>query len=128
MSGESSASRPIFVTIVGILYILPAILSILYGIIVAAGVVAVSGSIAEGINASLIGAPIIVAGLISFIIGYGILKGWRIMWYLGVIFAILSILGSLLMITAIVGIVSLVINIIILYYLFRPGVKAFFRI
>jgi uncharacterized membrane protein (DUF2068 family) len=52
------------------------------------------------------------------------------MWYLGVIFTAISlILGIASLFTGVfVSIITLVIDGLILYYLFRPGVKAFFGV
>ncbi len=75
---------------------------------------------------SVLGGATIFFGLILLVIAYGFLKGWAIMWYLGVIFAAIGAIGSLIALPA--GIVTLVINLVILYYLFRPQVKRFFKI
>ncbi len=94
--------RPILVTILGVLYILVGLVSLL---------------------AFPVG---IISAIVCIVIGYGMLKGWKIMWYLGVIFAVIGIIVSIPGIFAGVGIVTLIIEIIILYYLFRPNVKSFF--
>ena len=82
---------------------------------------AVGGEAAAG---AVGGGTIAVIGLIYIIIALGFLKGWKLWWYLGVIFAILGIIGGLLMFP--VGLVAVIIDIIILWYLFRDNVKAFF--
>ena len=76
------------------------------------------------------GIPLIVIGVISLIIAGGLWNGWKIMWYLGVIFEIIGIIGCIGMIVTgmIPAIVSLAIALLILYYLFRPGVKSFFGV
>ena len=81
---------------------------------------------------SIAAIPAIVVAIIAMLIGYGLLKGWKIMWYLGDIFGILGLIGGVIMLVTvagfITGIISIIINLLILYYLFRPGVKAFFGI
>ncbi|MBQ7406076.1 MAG: hypothetical protein IJV90_06680, partial [Candidatus Methanomethylophilaceae archaeon] len=66
--------------------------------------------------------------LISLLIGIGFMKGWNIIWYIGVIFAVISALLSLVTIlgSPLSGLFSLLIEVIILWYLFRPKVKGFF--
>ena len=70
------------------------------------------------------GGAIAVFGLIYIVIALGFFKGWKLWWYLGVIFAILGIIGGLLMFP--VGLITVIIELIILWYLFRDNVKAFF--
>ena len=64
------------------------------------------------------------------IIGIGMWLGWRIMWYIGVVVNVLELLLALA--TVIFGnfaaLITVIINGLIIYYLFRPGVKAFFSI
>lgn len=128
MSDETNASRPIFVTIVGALYMLLGILTLVGGILVAIGISFGTDDPASSIAAI----PAIVVAIIAMLIGYGLLKGWKIMWYLGVIFGILGLIDDVIKLVTvagfITGIISIIINLLILYYLFRPGVKAFFGI
>jgi hypothetical protein len=69
-----------------------------------------------------------VFGVINIIIGIGLIVGWKPMWYIGVIFTIIDLIASIIMVLAIIGIIPLIINILILYYLFRPKVKRFFGV
>ena len=114
------ASRPLLITIIGALYALLGIVMLALGALTFAGG-AVGGEAAAG---AVGGGTIAVFGLIYIIIALGFLKGWKLWWYLGVIFAILGIIGGLLMFP--VGLVAVIIDIIILWYLFRDNVKAFF--
>ncbi len=114
------ASRPLLITIIGALYALLGIVMLALGALTFAGG-AVGGEAAAG---AVGGGTIAVIGLIYIIIALGFLKGWKLWWYLGVIFAILGIIGGLLMFP--VGLVAVIIDIIILWYLFRDNVKAFF--
>lgn len=67
-----------------------------------------------------------IIGLLYLLIAWGLWtgKGWA--WLVMMIFAILGLIGSIIGLIAFVGVIPLIINIIILYYLTRPHVKAFF--
>ena len=80
-----------------------------------------------------LGALFLIMGIVGFVLGYGYLKGIGWAWTLGIIFAVLSIIGDIIepimdrssdaLVSAIIGII---IAFIIIYYLTRPHVKAFF--
>lgn len=81
--------------------------------------------------AGALGGVLIIFGLVGMFLAWGFWsgKGWA--WTLGIIFLILGIVGDLvsLAVAGVLGVGSLVgllINILILYYLFRPHVKAYF--
>ena len=114
------ASRPLLITIIGALYALLGIVLLALGALTFAGG-ALGGEAAVGAAG---GGAIAVFGLIYIVIALGFLKGWKLWWYLGVIFAILGIIGGLLMFP--VGLITVIIELIILWYLFRDNVKAFF--
>jgi hypothetical protein len=80
--------------------------------------------------ASAIGGVLIAIGILSFIVAYGLLKGMGWAWTVTVILSIISIvLNAISIATAgniIGGIVSIIISGVILYYLNRPHVKAYF--
>jgi zinc-ribbon domain len=77
---------------------------------------------------SAFGGLALVFGILSLILGVGFLggKGWA--WTLGIVIGVLSIIRSLA--EAAIGfygdIVGIIFPIIIIYYLMRPHVKAFF--
>ena len=74
---------------------------------------------------------LIIIGLIYLVIAGGFWNGWSIMWYIGVIvngIGTAFIIYSMVTVDVVSGIVPLVIELVILFYLFRPGVKAFFGI
>ena len=75
-----------------------------------------------GAFAGALGGLSLIVGLLSFIFAWGIWngKGWA--WTLTLIFTILGLIGALISF----NIISLLIDVIILYYLTRPQVKAFF--
>lgn len=125
MSGKGS--RPLLITIIAVLYILAGLLALVVGVVSAVGIEIVAEEELAGAG-MVIGGVGIVYGLISLVIGYGMIKGWAVMWYLGVIF---SAIGLILSILAIVGggfatIVTALIELVILLYLFKKNVKAFF--
>ncbi len=76
------------------------------------------------------GIVLIIAGLIELVISWGLWtgKGWA--WWLGVIFTGLGLLFALASIVSrnLGGIVSLIIDGLILYYFFKPHVKQYFGI
>jgi uncharacterized membrane protein len=75
-----------------------------------------------------IGGILIAIGILSFVVSYGLLKGRTWAWTLTVVLSIISIVLNVISIAAgnIAGLVSVIISGIILYYLFRPHVKAYF--
>jgi hypothetical protein len=75
------------------------------------------------------GAVLVAIAIVSFVVAYGLLKGKRWAWTLSIILSIISIVwNAITLITAanFGGIISIIISGIILYYLFRPHVKAYF--
>jgi len=71
-----------------------------------------------------IAAFFVILGILTFVCAYGLWtgKGWA--WYLSVILLVLGLIGSLLSLPG--GIVGLIIGGLLLWYFFRPYVKAFF--
>ena len=133
---DNPYSRPLVVTILGVLYALAAIILIIAGVALMAGGEAFvdelikqdsSMEFLKGIGLGA-GAGLLVLGLIYGVICYGFFQGWSIMWYLGVIF---TVIGAVISIATIVvggfgSIVTLIIDLIILLYLFKPNVKLYF--
>ena len=81
----------------------------------------------EGLSAG-IGAALIVLGIAYFVMAYGLWKGKGWAW---TITLILSFIGIALGIASIAvgnigAIFHIIINAIVVYYLYRPHVKAFF--
>ena len=73
------------------------------------------------------GAALIAIAIVSFIVAYGLLKGRRWAWIVTIILSIISIVWNVITIVGNpFGIVSIIVSGIIIYYLFRPHVKAFF--
>lgn len=76
-----------------------------------------------------IGGVLIAIGIGYLAISYGLLRGRGWAWsialilsYIGIVIAIISILSG-----NFISVINLAINIAIVYFLYRPQVKAFFR-
>ena len=73
------------------------------------------------------GVIICIMGLVAIVVGWGFWTGKQWAWILGVIFEIVSIVVSAVgMVWSPTNVVSVIIGVLILYYLFRPNVKAWF--
>ena len=126
--------RPIGVTIIAILAILVGVVGLVGGIAIATFSSLFAG-IGFGVGGLLATIGFIIAGVVIFfgliwlLTGWGFLngKGWA--RTLGMIFSILSLLGTMVLAASgsIGAILGAVILILMLYYLFTPPVKAFFR-
>ena len=81
-----------------------------------------------GAGAAAIGGVILAIAILSFVVAYGLLKGRSWAWTLTVVLSVISIaLNAISLATGnVAGIVSIVISGVILYYLYRPHVKAYF--
>jgi hypothetical protein len=76
-----------------------------------------------------VGAVLVALAIVSFIVAYGLLKGRRWAWTITIILSIISIVWNAITIATAAnfgGIVSIIISGIIIYYLYRPHVKAYF--
>jgi hypothetical protein len=121
------ADRPLLIAIIAVLNLLSGILLIVGGVIIALGVVAVSdGDIDVGLAGSALGAFVALIGVLSLVIGYGFWQGWKFIWYLALIIWIIEIIGGILMFP--IGLLWTIIYVILVCYLFKPNVKAFFGI
>jgi hypothetical protein len=75
------------------------------------------------------GAVLVVLAIVSFVVAYGLLKGRRWAWTVTIILSIASIVWNAITLATAAnfgGIISIIISGIIIYYLFRPHVKAYF--
>jgi hypothetical protein len=138
----SRGTRPLGITIIAILNIISGIVMIFAGFGLAAasslmptistidpnaaGQMAIA-SLAGG-AATAIGAVLIILGIVSFIVAWGLLKakGWA--WIVTIILSIISlVIGVISLVGGNVGsIVNIVIAGVIIYYMYRPHVKAYF--
>jgi hypothetical protein len=138
-----ACARPTGVTIIAILNIIGGILMVVGGLSsMALGAVlplqqqnTVPGADASSIPADLlgggaiaVGAVLLGLGVLSSIVAYGLLTGKSWAWPLTVVLAIISIVLNVISLVAgnVGAIVSIAISAVILYYMHRPQVKAYF--
>ncbi|MFZ0556094.1 MAG: DUF2127 domain-containing protein [Nitrososphaeraceae archaeon] len=110
--------RPIGVTIIAVLAILGGIAFLASGL----------GTLLIPLIGIFIGSGLFILGLAYFLMAYGLWNGKSWAWTLTLI---LSGIGIIVGIGSIVvgnlgSIFHIIINVIIIYYLYRPNVKAFF--
>jgi uncharacterized membrane protein (DUF2068 family) len=81
-----------------------------------------------GALAGVMGGVALIFGLISFLLAYGLLKGRGWAWTVSLVFAILGLIFGILQLVGSPGsgVLQVIISAIIVYYLYRPNVKAFF--
>ena len=123
-------TRPTGITILAILQIISGIIAIAFG--------AVFGALLGGLEMDvgtdmmmlgnefaglfgIMGGVMIALGLISFLIAWGLLKGKSWAWTITLILTIISLVIDI----SSFNIIGMIIEIMILYYLFRPHVKAY---
>jgi hypothetical protein len=87
----------------------------------------VSQSLLGGIGIAS-GIVLLAIAIVSFVVAYGLLKGLGWAWTVTVILSIISIVFNAISIATgnIAAIISIIISGIIIYYLYRPHVKAYF--
>ncbi len=136
MSGKN---RPTGVTVMGVLQILGGLGSLGLGFILAVtyaflGSLMASGS--EGVAFSagfggflvvagaIIGGILMLIGIANLVIAYGLFKGRGWAWMLCLIFAVISAVLGILAFP--VGIVIILFNAVLIYYLTRRNVKEYF--
>jgi hypothetical protein len=76
----------------------------------------------------VLGGILIVLGIASFVVAWGLFtgKGWA--WIVTIIITIVSIILNIILIIfgSLESVIGLIINGIIIYYLYRPGVKSYY--
>jgi len=119
-------ARPLGVTIIGILWILAGFLMAV-GAGVGGAALAVIGLGALG---AMVGVIFVIIGLVFIALGIGCFKGWPWVWPVGVIFTIVALIINLLSIVSLPAgaIIGIIFDIIVLWYLFQPQVKAWFKV
>jgi len=129
----SSANRPLGVTLLAVLHVIQAVIFVLIGFVV----VAVGGFISRRMLVVphllrgilwIIGAVLIIVGLLYLVLAYGLWsgKGWA--WWISLILAGLGVILSILSLLrgGVVAVITLLLDLLIIYYLLKPNVKAFF--
>ncbi|MGB7675801.1 MAG: hypothetical protein WBL54_04680, partial [Nitrososphaeraceae archaeon] len=76
----------------------------------------------------VIGSILIVLGIASFFVAWGLLKGKGWAWTVTIIITIISLVFNALSIVSgnVGAIVGIIIDGVIIYYLYRPNVKSYF--
>ena len=113
------SNRPLGVTIIAILAVLGGIGSLLSGFTILV-VIPILGLVLGGI--------LIIIGLAYFAVAYGLWKGQSWAWSITLIISIIGIivgLGSII-VGNVGAILHVIVNIIVIYYLYRPNVRAYF--
>jgi len=133
---ENSRSRPLLITILAILYFLGALVLIIGGImIIGLGEAFIQDLVNQNPDIDALkglgtasGIVMLVCGLIVAGVAYGFYKGWSIMWYLSVIIVGLGLLFNIynMVIGNFTVLLGVLVQLVIIFYLFRPRVKGFF--
>ena len=124
----SAKVRPTGVTILAILEIISGVIAIAFGAFFGTlmGSMGIGMMIGDGEALGAIFAAIggitIALGAISFVLAWGLLKGKSWAWTVTLILTIISLVFDL----PSLNIIGIIIDVIILYYLFRPHVKTYF--
>ncbi|GBC73242.1 hypothetical protein HRbin04_00639 [archaeon HR04] len=142
-----SINRPLGVTIIAVIMAIGGIILTIIGaaMIGIAGTTSISSSTSTidstvfTILLLVIGPIVLVLGVTNFVVSYGLFKGKEWAWAIAVLVLIMgiAITAVQMAITKWIGtdaignvtgsVIGIVINGIILYYLFRPHVKTYFR-
>ena len=138
-----TGTRPLGVSIIAILNVISGIIMLIGGVGLAAvgsalptmttvnpnagGQMALVGLLGGG-AAAAVGAVLIVLGIVSFIVAWGLFKGKGWAWTVTIILSGISVIMG---IVSLVGgnfgaIVNIIIAGVVIYYLYRPHVKAYF--
>jgi hypothetical protein len=112
-------SRPLGVTIIAILAVIGGIGSVLSGFAIIA-IIPLLGIIFGGL--------LIIIGLAYFVVAYGLWKGLNWAWNITLIVSVIGIIVGLgsIVVGNIGALFHLIVNVIVIYYLYRPNVKAYF--
>ena len=121
------ANRPFLITLIGGLTLLVGLVLVLVGALLFFTPDSAFADVNLNIKAiDSLGAGALVLGIIFLVVAFAFLKGWTIAWYLGILIHGVDVILSLMMFP--LGIVSMVLSLLIIYYLFRPHVKEFFGV
>lgn len=139
---QTGSARPTGVTIIAILNIISGIVMLFAGIGLAAfsslvptistldpsasGQLALAG-LFGGVG-FVIGGILIALGIVSFIVAWGLLGGRGWAWIVTIVLSIISLVVSAISLAGgnVGSIVNLIISGVIIYYMYRPHVKAYF--
>ena len=116
--GQTQMTRPTGVTILAALYILEGLFVLALPLFLTAMLAPFMGSVDVGGMMAICWVVFGIIALIYFLIAYGLLKGQNWARIVAIIFAIIGLLNIP---------IGTIISIIILWYLFKPEVKAWFQ-
>lgn len=119
-------SRPTLITILAILSGIGAAGTIVAALaaITISSTAAVFGDLYGGLGGSAIGALFLLLGCVLGLYSYGLWYGKQWAWWLGTVLYVISLIFGLLSL----DIIGIIIDIALLYYFTRPGVKAYFAV
>ena len=125
MGNTPKGNRPLLISLIAILEFVGGILTILLG--------ALAGSLLSASFAglgSILGILFIVFGLIALAWGYGFWTGAKWGWWIGIILYALGVISSLasIVVGSVFSIVGLIVDVLLIYYMTRPNVKAWFGV
>ncbi len=120
----AKASCPLLVMVLAVLYLVSGVITLAASLLTVLGI----SLLGDPVAGSVLGGTGILVALVSIVVGIGFLRGWSVMWYLGVILTVISLLGSIATIAMgnVVSVVGVLFDIVVLYYLFRDNVKRYF--
>ncbi|MEO9363209.1 MAG: hypothetical protein ABI348_04840 [Nitrososphaera sp.] len=134
----SVTSRPRGVTIIAILNIISGIVMLFAGVGLAAVISlstldpGIAGQMAQtklaGGVGVIVGGVLTVLGIISLVVAWGLLKGKGWAWTVTVILSIITVALGVVHLAGgnVVSIINIIISGVILYYVYRPHIKAYF--
>ena len=147
---QSTRGRPLGVTVIAILNVIGGIMMLIGGIAAVTGgallplvpqdtlqegvpgtgmeaLSSVSTSVLGG-GAIVVGAILIGLAIFSFVVAWGLMKGRKWAWTATVVLSVISIVFAVVSLVAQnwFAIINIILSGVIIYYMYRPHVKAFF--
>ncbi len=138
--GSVQQTRPTGVTILAVIQIIASVAGLLagLGILAIAGIIAMMGegvipiidafqgaeSFLGGFFLGIVGIFLVILGAFGFVLAWGLWTGKSWAWTITIITTIIGLISALLTLPG--GIVGLILDVLILYYLTRPAVKGYF--
>jgi uncharacterized membrane protein YfcA len=131
---EEFVERPTGVTILAALQVLAGLVFVIFGVMVliVAGLLGLGGVRPQapmlplflGPIVAVVGGIMVIIGIVSFAVAYGYMNGREWAWTLGLVVAVLGLIMGVLSLPN--GVIGILIDALIIYYLTRPHVKRFF--
>ncbi|MDR0523679.1 MAG: hypothetical protein LBG62_04600 [Candidatus Methanoplasma sp.] len=140
------AGRPILITIIALITLIEGAVVLVSGSLLTAS--SSNGFVNDVLDtldlatilkdiSDIVGASMVVIGIVLLVAGLGLLMGWKFSWYLAtVLYFVTLIAGMFYVAVALVdgeyvglsGILPTLIAILLIYYMFRPKVKEFYKV